>query len=483
MLDGPVDTFWVENLNTVLDDSKVLCLSNGERINLTPNIRILFEVDSLIHTSPATVSRCAMVYFDPSDLGLTPCIKNWFNSLPKNFPQSGIELINELLDYSLPKGFAFIEKRKGCTSFPFQRLNVLNCMFALISAFIEFFEKNGGFGDNGQPLNEETNKVAVKKRSKQKDEDDTGPVKFETTATVQNQYFLHRNPKLLQALIIKVYIFSYIWGFGGVLKREDNAEDDNIINQKSHVKSNFDSLTHEFDEMLRELFEKNIKYGIYMPPNSKPVFDFFLDVTSGNFIEWNSLVQNVDSLIRQTSNSRSVSTDNTIDTIDSIRFTFLSALLLMGKKSVIITGSSGIGKTVVIENMLKRLAITGFSMKPNTILGDVFNYSNKSKSNFLNNVSSMFSEENQETMGNKKNKSDDLSVIANTIQFSAQTTSAKFLTMFTSKLFKKGLNTLGAPKNKCILTFIDDLNIPIADKFGDQPPLELLRFMKENSKF
>lgn len=54
--------------------------------------------------------------------------------------------------------------------------------------------------------------------------------------------------------------------------------------------------------------------------------------------------------------------------------------------------------------------------------------------------------------------------------------------MFTAKLYKKGANTLGAPKNKLILTFIDDLNIPIADKFGDQPPLELLRFIIENSR-
>lgn len=45
-----------------------------------------------------------MVYFDPSDLGLTPSIKNWFNSLPKSFPQSGIDLINEILDFSLNKG-------------------------------------------------------------------------------------------------------------------------------------------------------------------------------------------------------------------------------------------------------------------------------------------------------------------------------------------------------------------------------------------
>lgn len=190
-------------------------------------------------------------------------------------------------------------------------------------------------------------------------------------------------------------------------------EDDNIINQKSHVKSNFDSLTHEFDEMVRELFEKNVKFGIYLPPNSKPVFDYFLDVTSGNFIEWNSLVLSVEALIRQaqTSDANSRASESIIDTIDSVRYSFLTALLLMNRNPVLVTGPSGVGKTAIIENMLKKLSTTGFSLKPNSVLGNVFNYADRTKTTMMTNVTAMmmFSDENQDAIGFKKNKSDEMS--------------------------------------------------------------------------
>ncbi len=61
VLDGPIDPMWIENLNTALDDSKLLCLSNNERISLQPGLRLLFETDSLENASPATVSRCGIV--------------------------------------------------------------------------------------------------------------------------------------------------------------------------------------------------------------------------------------------------------------------------------------------------------------------------------------------------------------------------------------------------------------------------------------
>jgi len=82
ILDGPVDTLWIESMNSVLDDSKLLTLNNGDRIALTSNVRLLFEVEDLGKASPATVSRAGMIFMDLEELGWNPYMTMWINQKP-----------------------------------------------------------------------------------------------------------------------------------------------------------------------------------------------------------------------------------------------------------------------------------------------------------------------------------------------------------------------------------------------------------------
>ncbi|XP_059610636.1 dynein beta chain, ciliary isoform X2 [Phlebotomus argentipes] len=80
VLDGDIDPMWIESLNTVMDDNKVLTLASNERIALTPTMRLLFEISNLRTATPATVSRAGILYINPQDLGWNPYVTSWIET-------------------------------------------------------------------------------------------------------------------------------------------------------------------------------------------------------------------------------------------------------------------------------------------------------------------------------------------------------------------------------------------------------------------
>ena len=72
VLDGDIDAEWIESMNTVMDDNKMLTLASNERIPLTASMRLLLEINHMNHCSPATVSRGGVIYVNADDVGWKP---------------------------------------------------------------------------------------------------------------------------------------------------------------------------------------------------------------------------------------------------------------------------------------------------------------------------------------------------------------------------------------------------------------------------
>ena len=102
--DGPIEPDWVENMNSVLDDNKRLNLVTGETIYLTPQMNVILECSDLVECSPATISRCAIIYMRRETLPVKAHFNLWLKSLPKILKEKCFN-IDSYVNYFFPDIF------------------------------------------------------------------------------------------------------------------------------------------------------------------------------------------------------------------------------------------------------------------------------------------------------------------------------------------------------------------------------------------
>jgi dynein heavy chain len=138
-LDGDIDAVWIESMNTVMDDNKVLTLVSNERIPLSDAMRMVFEINSLKNATPATVSRAGILYINESDVGWRPFVDSWLHKRDlsgvdpsgseKSFLPGLFEKYIDATNEMVRRGF------KECT--PIYLLNKVSTIVFLMESLLE----------------------------------------------------------------------------------------------------------------------------------------------------------------------------------------------------------------------------------------------------------------------------------------------------------------------------------------------------------
>ena len=318
IFDGDVDPEWAENLNSVLDDNKLLTLPHGDRLSIPPNVRIMFEVESLKYATLATVSRCGMVWFSEDIVTIDMMFSHYLKRLKQNnfddsmnylANQSGalLEFDNSKNDYNIQvrtkaadsiKVFFepnnLVQKALEATEsmthvMEFSKIRVIESMFALLrrgtTNIIEYNDNHSEF-----PMSDE-------------------------------QIFTYMS---------KWLIVSMIWGLGGSLSLGNRTK---------------------FSEKLRE-FTSDIEFP--NDPNFQMI-DYYVDIGENRWNPWKARVPNTDIESEKVSDA-----DVVIPTVDTVRHQEILKSWISEHRPFILCGPPGSGKTMTLMATLKIL--TDFEM-------------------------------------------------------------------------------------------------------------------------
>ncbi|XP_021921863.1 dynein heavy chain 7, axonemal isoform X5 [Zootermopsis nevadensis] len=375
VFDGSVDSVWIENMNTVLDDNRKLCLVSGEVIQLAPTTNLLFEAMDLDVASPATVSRCGIIYMEPETLGWEPLLESWLSTLPPNLnDQNKVKLHDMFLRFGYP--LLHLIRKGGVRELTSSSdSSLMHSMMNLFDTFMDdFYDEKymQGISDLDQ-----------------------------------------------RAQLEGVFFFSCIWSLGGTLDTQGRARF-NILFRGL--------LEKEFPAALKEEFglpmtvKPPLKPYIFLIPAHGLVYDYhFIKEGKGKWKLWSDELSSVPPIPRDIPVNQII-----VQTVETVCSIAVIMLLVTHNKPVMFVGPTGTGKSSYITDILLH-KVNKEMYKP------------------------LF------------------------INFSAQTSANQTQEIIMSKLDRRRRGVYGPPLGKRCVVFVDDVNMPLKEVYGAQPPIELLR--------
>ncbi|XP_057356823.1 dynein axonemal heavy chain 9 isoform X5 [Manis pentadactyla] len=341
LLDGDIDPMWIESLNTVMDDNKVLTLASNERIPLSPTMRLLFEISHLRTATPATVSRAGILYINPADLGWNPAVSSWIDKREIQTERANLTI---LFDKYLP-----------------------TCLDTLRTRFKKII-----------PIPEQSTVQMLCHL-------------LECLLTKED--ILADCPKETYELY---FVFAAIWAFGGAMVQ------DQLVDYRA-----------EFSKWWLTEF-KTVKF-----PSQGTIFDYYIDSETKKFEPWSKLIPQFEFDPEMPLQACLVHTSETI------RVCYFLERLMERRRPVMLLGTAGTGKSVLVGAKLACLDGEQYQVK--------------------------------------------------NVPFNYYTTSAMLQAVLEKPLEKKAGRNYGPAGNKKLIYFIDDMNMPEVDAYGTVQPHTVIR--------
>lgn len=305
IFDGDVDPEWAENLNSVLDDNKLLTLPSGERMNIPPNVRIMFEVETLRYATLATVSRCGMVWYSAETLTTAMILGRCLNRLSGK--GSGGVKGNQL---PIPSA----DDNPSSTSTIAQQVG------EILSSYYE----GGGFISKALDFSLSMNHIMETRRQRLIESLQSLMMKGINNVIEYNESHLDfpMNSEHLEKYITKWLAFSVLWGFGGSLSLADRSQ---------------------LGDQIKSLTDIPL-------PKAYHLIDVEVDISSGEWRSWKESIPQLD-----IESHKVVSTDVVITTVDTVRHTEVLGAWLAEHRPLILCGPPGSGKTMTLTSTLQSM--------------------------------------------------------------------------------------------------------------------------------